>query len=88
MAVQVRVTLYACGQFPGVLASKNVITGARSQRSVAVALGNVGMAGHAIVAVTVGQTMIGAELSITAMVWLHWALFPQASVAVQVRVTE
>ena len=71
VAVQVRVTLYACGQFPGVVASKNVMTGARSQRSVAVAAGNIGMAGQAIVAVTVGQPMIGAELSVTAMVWLH-----------------
>ena len=63
-----RVTLYACGQFPGVLASKNVIIGAASQRSVAVAVGKIGMAGQAIEAVTVGQTMLGGKRSVNAMV--------------------
>ena len=63
-----RVTLYACGQFPGVLASKNVIIGAASQRSVAVAAGKIGMAGQAIEAVTVGQTMLGGKRSVNAMV--------------------
>ena len=63
-----RVTLYACGQFPGVLASKKVMLGIGSQRSVAVALGKVGMAGQAIEAVTVGQTMLGGKRSVNAMV--------------------
>ena len=50
------------------LASKNVITGAASQRSVAVAVGKIGMAGQAIEAVTVGQTMLGGKRSVNAMV--------------------
>src|SRR5437879_12401000 len=32
------------------------------------------------------QLMIGAVVSTTLTVWLHWALLPQASVAAQVRV--
>src|SRR5437016_774517 len=32
------------------------------------------------------QLMIGAVVSMTWTVWLHWALLPQASVAAQVRV--
>ena len=83
-----RVVLKGCGQTPGVVASKKVMTGIGSQRSVAVAVGKLGTAVHSILAGAVGQTMIGAELSVTAMVWLHRAVFPQASVAVQVRVTE
>ena len=37
VAVQVRVTLYSCGQEPGVIRSLEVITGDGSQASAAVA---------------------------------------------------
>ena len=58
-----------------------------SHASVAVAAGNVGTAGHSIVAGTVGHVRTGGVLSVTAMVRLQVDEFPQSSVAVHVLVT-
>jgi hypothetical protein len=46
VAVQVRVTLYSCGQTPGVVTSLNVNEGLWSQASEAVGLEKVGVDGH------------------------------------------
>src|SRR5688572_17080408 len=88
VAVHVRVTLYSWGQIPlGVVTSANVIAGVASHASVAVAAGNVGVAGHSIGDTTVGHVITGAVLSVTAIVLLHVAELPQSSVAVHVLVT-
>ena len=49
VAVQVRVTLYDCGQLPGVVASLNVTVGLWSHSSDTVGAGNTGVAGHSMV---------------------------------------
>lgn len=88
VALQVRFSVYACGQDPETVASLIVIVGVASQLSVAVAVpvfaGSV-LAEHSIVTL-LGQDRTGAVLSSTKMVWMQVALFPQSSVAVQVRV--
>lgn len=88
VAVQVRVTLYSCGQIPlGVVTSTKVMVTLPSHSSVAVAGGNTGVAGHSIGDITVGQVKTGPVLSVTETVWLHVEELLQSSVAVQVRVT-
>ena len=84
VAVQVRVTLYSCGQAPGAVTSANVTTGLGSHRSFTVGAGKLGVAGHSIDAAG-AQVIVGAVLSVTEIVWLQLAAFPHASVAVQVR---
>src|SRR5690349_23701418 len=86
-AVQVRVTVNSCGQLPGVVTFEKVMLTLASQASVAVAGGNVGVAGHSIEGVTVGQVIAGAVSSTTDMALLQDEAFPQSSEAVQVRVT-
>src|SRR6185369_8351948 len=54
------------------------------QASLAVGVGNTGVAGHSMV-VSGAQAMLGAVVSATEMVWLQLAVLPHASVAVQVR---
>jgi hypothetical protein len=86
-AVQVRVTLYDCTQMPpGVVRSVKLMVAVPLHKSLAEAAGKTGVAGHTMVATTVGQIMTGAVLSVTKIVRLHIAEFPQLSVAVQVRV--
>ena len=65
VAVQVRVTVYSAGQSPGVVASEKDTATLGSHRSLAVAAGNVGVAGQLIGEVTVGQVMLGAVMSRT-----------------------
>ena len=66
--------------------STDVTTGAASQASLTVGAGHTGAAGQLIGETTAAQLMLGAVMSCTTMVELHEAAFPQASVAVQVRV--
>src|SRR5438477_371160 len=49
VAVQVRVTLLACGHEPGVVTSAKVSVGLGSHASVAVGVANDGVAGHSMV---------------------------------------
>src|SRR2546428_326076 len=88
VAVQVRVTEWACAQLPGVVTSANVRVGLVSQASVAVGVVNDGDAGHSMVVGPGSVERVGAWVSTTLMVWLAVELLPQSSVAVQVRVTE
>src|SRR5437867_1466021 len=87
VAVQVRVTLLACGHEPGVVTSAKVSVGLGSHASVAVGVANDGVAGHSMVVGPGTAEMLGACVSTTLMVWLAVELLPQSSVAVQVRVT-
>src|SRR5206468_3745634 len=87
VAVQVRVTSYACGQLPGVVTSAKVSVGLGSHASVAVGVANDGVAGHWIVVGPGSAEIDGAVVSTTWIVWLATAELPQWSVAVQVRVT-
>ena len=67
--------------------SSKVTNGVPSHKSVAVAGGKTGVAGHNIGETTTGQVITGGVLSDTEIVRLQEVEFPQASVAVQVRVT-
>ena len=87
VAVQVRVILYTPWQLPGVVTSANVTVGDWSQLSLAVGFGNSGAFGHWMGDTGAGHVMTGGVVSITSTVWLHEALLPLQSVAVQVRVT-
>src|SRR5437763_13690913 len=58
------------------------------QASVAVACANTGAAGHSMVLTAGSAAITGAVWSSTLIVWLAVLLLLQASVAVQVRVTE
>lgn len=87
VAVHVRVTVYSCGQEPGVVTSAKVGTTDASQASVAVATPKLGAAGHSTVAGGFGHVSVGAVLSVTVMVRVHCAVLLQSSVAVQVRTT-
>ena len=86
VAVQVRVTLEALAQAPGVVTSAKVSV-AVPQASIAVGVANNGVAGHSIVVGAGTAEMLGAVVSATVTVWLAVAVWPQASVAVQFRVT-
>jgi gamma-glutamylcyclotransferase (GGCT)/AIG2-like uncharacterized protein YtfP len=88
VAVQVRVTEYSCGHAPGVVTSLNVNEGLGSQASVAVGVVNTGVAGHSTDDAPGKPEIAGAVLSVTEIVWEACEELPQASVAVQVRVTE
>ncbi len=87
VAVQVRVTLYEPAQVPGVVTSFEVRVKALPQASVAVATANTGVAGQLMVEIAGSGSITGAVISCTLMVWEAVELFPQASLAVQVRVT-
>src|SRR5436309_15830738 len=68
VAVQVRVTLLACGQAPGVVTSAKVRVGLGSHASVAVGVVNTGVAGHSIIVGPRSAEMLGAVESTTLMV--------------------
>src|SRR5207247_7422898 len=87
-AVHVRVTEYFPAQLPGVVASADVRLGAGSHASVAVGVAKLGLAGHSIVVAGGNAEIAGAAVSVTFTVWLAVLVLPQASFAVQVRVTE
>jgi hypothetical protein len=86
VAIQVRVTLYSCGQTPEALTSEKVINGNTSHASIAVAVPKDGVVPHSIGLRAIGQVISGAVLSCTSIVLLQVAVLPQSSVAVQVRV--
>jgi hypothetical protein len=88
VAVQVRVMVLSCGQVPAIVASEKLTKGDPSQLSVAVAVpvfaGRV-FAVQAMVTLA-GHTIVGATLSSTTIIWIHVAVLPQSSVAIQVLV--
>src|SRR6185436_5091919 len=88
VAVQVRVTEYSLAHVPAVVVLTKVSDGELSHASVAVAVANEGVAGHSIVLGAGSEAITGAVLSSTEIVCDAVEEFPQASVAVQVRVTE
>ena len=89
VAHQVLVIVYVPAHAPCVVLSLDDNTGAVSHSSLAVGGVNCGVPGHDIVASAPAALKVGATLSITLTVWLTGALtLPQASVAIQVRVTE
>ena len=88
VAVQVLVTEYDPAHWPGVVASSNVKVISLPQESVAVAWANSGVAGQSMVDSAGNSAITGAVVSSTLMVCVAVAVFPQASVAVQVLVTE
>lgn len=85
VAVQVRVILYSLGQVPLVVTSANVSTGV-PQLSVAVGVVHDGVPEHSIVDAPGRPDITGGIVSSTLIVWDTVAVFPQRSVAVQVRV--
>jgi hypothetical protein len=86
VAVHVRVVLYVPVHVPGVDASTKVMVTEASQASVAVGGINTGNAGQLTGVVCAKQISVGGAISRTTIVPLHVAIFPQSSVAVQVRV--
>src|SRR3989442_6357757 len=70
VAVQVRVTLLACGQEPGVVTSAKVTVELGSHASVAVGVANDDEAGHSMVAGPGCVEMLAASMSTTLIVWL------------------
>ena len=86
VAVHVRVVLYVPVHDPGVLTSTKVIVTLASQASVAVGAVNTGSAGQLTGVVCATHVIVGGVTSITTIVPLHVAVFPQSSVAVHVRV--
>ena len=88
VAVHVRVTEYDPAHCPWVVASAKVNVIALPQASVAVAVANCGVAGQEIVDVAGNAAITAAVVSSTLIVCEAVAVFPQASVAVHVLVTE
>jgi hypothetical protein len=86
VAVQVLVTLYSPAQSPGIITSVDDNVKAPPHASATVTE-NEGMAGQLIVVGPGNGEMAGPVVSCTAIVWDAVALFPHASVAVQVLVT-
>src|SRR6187399_1060748 len=86
VAVQVRFVLYVFGHELGVDASENVIATLGSQVSVAVGAVNTGNAGQLTGVVCITQVIVGGVISCTTIVPLQVAVFPQSSVAIQVRI--
>jgi len=74
-------------QDPGVVTSTKVIVTLTSHASVAVGGTNVGTAGQLIGVVCGTQVIVGGVISRTTTTPVQVAVFPQSSVAVQVRVT-
>src|SRR5439155_1332591 len=73
---------------PGVVASADVRIGVGSHASAAVGVAKLGVAGHSMVLGSGSAEIAGAAVSVTFTVWLAVLVLPQASLAVQVRVTE
>ena len=86
VAVQVRVTLNVPVHKPGVVTSEKVNDTLASQRSETNGAVKVGVAGQLSGVVCVVQTISGGVLSTTTIEALQVPVFPQSSVAVQVRV--
>jgi hypothetical protein len=86
VAVHVRVVLYVFGHEPGVDTSENVKVTLGSHASLNVGGVKTGVAGQLIGVVCVAQVIVGGVISCTTIVRLQVAVFPQSSVAVQVRV--
>ena len=72
-----RVTLYCCGQVPGVVTSAEVSVGLGSHKSVAVGVVKLGAAGHSIVLGAGSVEIAGGVVSATLIVWLAVVLWPQ-----------
>ena len=87
VAVHVLVILYDPVHAPGVVTSTEVRTNVLPQASIAVATAKEGIEGQLIVVAEGKDDITGAVLSITLMVCEDEEVFPQASVAVQVRFT-
>ena len=68
VAVQVRLTEYACGQEPGVVSSANVKVTVPPQASAAVGVAKEGVAGHSMVVGAGSAEITGAVLSSTVMI--------------------
>ena len=85
VAVQVRVILYSDGQVPFVVTSAKVNTGV-PQLSVAVGVVHEGVPEHSIVDGPGKPDITGGIVSSTFIICDAVAVFPQSSVAVQVRV--
>jgi hypothetical protein len=68
-----------------VVVSPNVTVTSWSQASLAVTVGQVGVAGQLIVALE-AQVMVGGVMSLTVTVALQVDVLPQSSVALQIRV--
>lgn len=85
VAVQVRVILYDAGHIPGMTASENVMVTVGSHASIAVGDANTGTAGQLIGEAWFEHTITGGVISCTKIVWLQVDVFPQSSVADQVR---
>ncbi len=88
VAVQVLVMEYEPAQAPLVVTSAEVKVKAEPQASVAVATANTGVAEQLMVEGAGKAAMTGATVSVTLIVCEALETFPQASVAVQVLVTE
>ncbi len=88
VAVHVLVVVYVPGHDPGMTVSLNNNVNALPQLSVAVATANTGMAGQLIVVGAGNEAMTGAVMSWTFIICAAVDEFPQASVAVQVLLTE
>src|SRR6266567_1669966 len=88
VAVQVRVASKVLPQWPEVLVIVLTIVIAMlvPPLSVAVGASKLQAVPSWTVLLVLLQLMMGAVVSTTCTVWLHWALLPQASVAAQVRV--
>src|SRR5262245_62279058 len=87
VAVNVLVTEYSLAQEPGVVPIVLVIDTV-PQASLAVGVPKLGVSGHSIVAAAGTEVNTIAVLSVTVISWLAVAVLPQASVAVNVLVTE
>ena len=87
VAVHVLVTLYSCGQDPGVVTSACVNEGVTAQMSEADGVEKLGSFGHWMVCGPPTPVITGAVLSSTVMICDAVELLPQASVAVHVLVT-
>ena len=87
VAVHVRVIEYSFGQLPGVVAKLDVRVGV-PQLSVAVGVVHAGVPVHSIVEGPGSPLITGGVVSSTLIVCVATVVFPHASVAVHVRVTE
>jgi len=85
VAVQVRVILNSFGQVPLVVKSANVSKGV-PQLSVAVGVVHAGIPEHSMVVMPGNPEITGGIVSSTFIICDAVAVFPQSSVAVQVRV--
>ncbi len=87
VAVQVRVMLYVSAVEPGTVTSTEVSVKRLPQASVALGSAKAGSAGQFMTVGAGRAPNMGAVTSCTCMVCEALELFPQTSVAVQVRIT-